>query len=116
MAANGDGKRLLDSVVGLRAHVPDEAVAEGPVTVGIRPEHIILGRGDRDARTMVVESLGNEQIVTLDIGGQELVARSTDGVKLHAGETVRWGLNTDKLHYFCPKGGQRVNRGEGSAA
>jgi ABC-type sugar transport system ATPase subunit len=80
----------------------------GPVCVGIRPEHILLGKGDNKAEITVVESLGNEQIITIAIGSRELVLRSTSGEKHRIGEVVTYALRPDRLHFFAADTGKRI--------
>ncbi|WP_108663161.1 ABC transporter ATP-binding protein [Acuticoccus kandeliae] len=89
--------------------VPASAVPEGPVTVGARPEDVLLRQGSRSVPVTVVESLGNEQIVTIDTGPRELVARVTTGPKVAIGETLTFDLNAEKLHFFSPETGRRLN-------
>ncbi|GGE41183.1 sn-glycerol-3-phosphate import ATP-binding protein UgpC [Agaricicola taiwanensis] len=89
---------------------PDGMTAplQGPLTLGIRPEHILLGQGTDKAEITVVESLGNEQIITIDTGRRELVLRSTSGEKHRIGEHVTYALRPDRLHFFAADTGRRI--------
>ena len=84
------------------------APLSGSLTVGVRPEHILLGKGSDKAEITVVESLGNEQIITINIGSRELVLRSTSGEKHRIGEHVSYTLRPDRLHYFAADSGKRI--------
>jgi len=44
--------------------------------VGVRPQHVVLGQGPHRARVDVLEPLGTEVLVHLDLGGEHLVART----------------------------------------
>lgn len=80
----------------------------GQVTVGVRPEDIVPGETLFQGKIAVVESLGNEQIVTIGLGGAELVLRTAARPKLRIGESLSCGLRTDKLHFFSPLTGERI--------
>jgi ABC-type sugar transport system ATPase subunit len=51
--------------------------------LGVRPHEVRLGRGELRARVEVVERLGSEAMVHLDLRGEALVAR-VDGPELAA--------------------------------
>jgi multiple sugar transport system ATP-binding protein len=80
----------------------------GTVTVGIRAEDILVGQGDQRGEVAVVEALGNEQIVTVVVGSRELVLRTGPRPKLKVGEPIAFGIRTDKLHFFSPETGSRI--------
>ena len=50
-----------------------DGAGEVVVVVGLRPEHLRLGEG-ADARVTLVENLGGEAVVYLDMQGQALTA------------------------------------------
>jgi multiple sugar transport system ATP-binding protein len=93
-----------------------QATAEGrQVVVGIRPEDFQPAL-DGNAQTLtgtvdVVEHLGNEQLVYLQIPGT-LVSESTEtkgttarldpGVRVRPGEQVKLAVSTDNMHIFDP--------------
>jgi multiple sugar transport system ATP-binding protein len=80
----------------------------GPVCIGVRPEHVMIGKGEDTAEITVVESLGNEQIITIQIGSRELVLRSTGNEKYRIGQTVPFALRSDRLHVFAADTGRRI--------
>jgi len=103
------------SAPGLSVTLPDryqrgaEALGRlGQVTVGIRAEDIVPGETLFEGQIVVVESLGNEQIVTLGLGGTELVLRAAARPKLRIGDSLSCSLRTDKLHFFSPQTGERI--------
>ena len=50
------------------------ATGSGDVVAGIRPEHLQLGAGGQPARVTLVENLGGEAVVYLDMDGHKLIA------------------------------------------
>ena len=86
-----------------------ESAAPGPVSLGIRPEDILLGSGDHSAAVRVVERTGHESIVRLDADGTSLIARAPGDTPIEAGETVRFSLRAERLHLFDGVTGQRLN-------
>lgn len=78
---------LFDVPVELGAHAPDITIAGGEVMVGIRPEDLLLdggssaGRLHFDARIVLREDLGGEELVYLDASGVAL----TTVVRDHGG-------------------------------
>ena len=109
-APNGGTSRLATADFAMDVGQPAGAAAPlaGKLTVGVRPEHIVLGQGADKAEITVVESLGNEQIITIATGSRELVLRSTSGEKHRIGETVTYALRPDRLHYFAADTGRRI--------
>jgi multiple sugar transport system ATP-binding protein len=80
---------------------------EGEIHVGVRPEHVGLcapdqGTGAADVR--VVEPLGAETLVSLDAGGQPLVARVVGFADLGPGDRVGVKLDRHHLHLFDAAG------------
>jgi multiple sugar transport system ATP-binding protein len=60
-------------------HAVDAASVDGEVLLGVRPENVKVvseADGGLPAEVYVAEALGNETLVRLQLGGQELVARA----------------------------------------
>jgi multiple sugar transport system ATP-binding protein len=74
--------------------------------MGIRPEDLrIAAAGDPaglcfDAIVEVVEKLGSEVLLDLQVGGRQMVAAVEPTVRTKRGERVRLALNPDRLHFF----------------
>jgi len=78
------------------------------VTLGVRPDDIALGRGALAARVDVIESLGGEALVHLEIErGDSLVARVKEPVSVRAGDSVR--VELVRVHRFDADTGERVS-------
>ena len=120
LAGNGDG-RLFESD-GVRLELRAEAAAavddqpDGPVTMGIRPEHI---RPDGafvaanpastiDAGVDVVEPLGSEILVYLTVGEDTLIAKIEPTVMPRVGERMAAALDLDRVHFFDAESGDSL--------
>ena len=95
--------------VALPAGLLDRSAASGPVSLGIRPEDVLLGSGEYGATVGVVERTGHESIVRLDAQGTPLKARAPGDTPAATGETVRFSLRVDRLHVFDAATGLRLN-------
>jgi multiple sugar transport system ATP-binding protein len=83
-------------------------VEPGPVTVGIRPEHLKLapnGSGELVGRVDVVEQLGNSTLLYIDLGGQtQVVAEEGGECPARLGETVKLAVAPASAHLFDERG------------
>jgi multiple sugar transport system ATP-binding protein len=90
-------------------------IEEAGVTMGIRPEHIQVfsepREGAIEASVYVTELMGNETFVFLSVGANRLIARAPADFRAEVESKVWLQLATDKVHYFDPKSGERLNRG-----
>jgi multiple sugar transport system ATP-binding protein len=97
--------------------VPCEPGKDGPVVLGIRPQHLEItddsARGDGVVRAEVgvVEPMGNEQIVyvTLADGGRA-VAVAPVQPRIVAGEKVSIRVRPEGIHVFEAGSGKRLSR------
>ena len=78
----------------------------GDCYLGIRPEDLSdmtgkgLPEGDRiHAKVEVVEPLGDEMIVYLDVAGEPMLAKMR-AVRMSVGDELEIGLNKDRAHIF----------------
>jgi multiple sugar transport system ATP-binding protein len=106
-----DGDLRADNA-GFGIDVPAEAAprllpyAGRDVTMGIRPEDLRLANGGDpaglcfDAVIEVVEKLGSEILLDLQVGGQSMVAAVEPTVRARRGDKVRLALRGDRLHFF----------------
>ncbi|MCW7537825.1 ABC transporter ATP-binding protein [Aquabacterium sp. A7-Y] len=95
------------------ARVAGSVAAGEPVTLGIRPEHVEVGRGPHRARITHVERLGEHSYVYLAVAqngqdgidagqdreGQTLLAKTLDE-RLAVGSDVAFSLPAETLHVF----------------
>lgn len=78
--------------------------------VGIRPEHLHLDpEGPLEAAVALVEHLGHEDLVTVNLeGGETLVVRHPRRDDVVSGDRVRVRWEEDRLHHFDAVSGRRV--------
>ena len=95
--------------VALPAGLLDQSAAPGPISLGIRPEDILLGSGDHTAAVGVVERMGHESIFRLDAQGTPLIVRAPGDTPIESGETVHFSLRVERLHIFDSTTGLRLN-------
>jgi multiple sugar transport system ATP-binding protein len=79
----------------------------GPVCLGMRPQHIRLGKpaGENQigfsGTLMVTEQLGDEQLLAVRIGKSEIRIAGVDpDLSLAPGARIEAGIATDNLHFF----------------
>jgi ABC-type sugar transport system ATPase subunit len=93
-------------------HPPMNLIEESPdgggSRLGIRPEDVLLSlaphAGWGDARVLVVEPMGSETLVTLDVNGQRVVARADGDIALAADEIVWVSFPVEKVVRFDAQG------------
>jgi multiple sugar transport system ATP-binding protein len=125
LETRGDDLWLVSEDLALR--VPDRASSllkaanHSSVTIGIRPEHILVATPDGPApdgirlraTVDVVELLGNEQFVYLDSDWKEqIVARVAPEPLLEAGQNVEVILPSDRLHFFDVETSEAIRQDE----
>jgi multiple sugar transport system ATP-binding protein len=79
------------------------SITEGPAgaeTIGIRPEDVVLGRGDGLGEVLTVEHLGAETVVLLKVGGHEVHALAGPGEPAHPGDRVIVSTLPEAALYF----------------
>ena len=78
------------------------------LTIGIRPEHLLLSKSDRNnltAQVQVVEHLGSESYVYVQaISGESLTLRVNGEATVLPNQEVNLFLDPKFLHYFDAKG------------
>jgi multiple sugar transport system ATP-binding protein len=107
------GDRAIPARGSLAARLQRVINSEGKVQFGVRPEDVHLGHETDDAaatgKVFVVEDLGNERLVTLDLGGQYFVARAPADYPAEMEQTLSFSFNPDRAHLFDVVTGQRVD-------
>ena len=88
-------------------HIPLKTEQIGPVTIGIRPEHIQVFSEPQDgaiaATVYVTELMGNETFVFLSVGTNRLIARAPADFRAELESRVWITITTDKVHFFDPE-------------
>ena len=80
--------------------------------IGIRPEdmHIIDGPVGIPGTVDIVEELGAESFVYINVGEQRFVARADKGRTPQRGEEVLLSFDVKNAHHFDPETGERIER------
>jgi multiple sugar transport system ATP-binding protein len=104
----GPTLRFGNIVLPLSTGMPRSATRRA-VSVGVRPEDVLLGAGPFAATVRVFEPTGHECIVTLDAGGVPLTARLPGDARLAVGSSVPFALRDERIHVFDRETGARLN-------
>ncbi len=105
IAAEAGAERIETGVLG-SLPLPEGGVPAGPLTLGIRPENLVLGAaGGAEAQVVLLEHLGDEILVELKLAdGQQAVAKIAPGLSLTVGETVTVAPGDGPVHLFDAAG------------
>ena len=98
--------------------IADGSSTPQEVTLGVRPEDIELapnhGPETVDATVNVVEPMGKESVLHLEVGGTEITASIAGEYDIGHGEQVRLRFPRDRIHAFDASTGETVfNRERG---
>jgi multiple sugar transport system ATP-binding protein len=82
------------------------AEAHGAATIGIRPEHLIVGAGGTlEATVETVEHLGSDTLVHAALAaGERLIARAAADLAVRPGDAVTLALDPAGIHRFDASG------------
>ncbi|WP_411678653.1 ABC transporter ATP-binding protein [Clostridium thailandense] len=86
--------------------VEDKGYLGKEVVMGIRPENIYEGQGSEntnmtiEAKVDLTELMGAETYIYLSKGKSNITARVSGSSKVKAGDTIKVGLDTNKIHIF----------------
>jgi len=78
------------------------------VTIGIRPEDIQLGGDEIFAKLLVVEPLGNETILHLQLDEDPLVVKTKEPPDREIGASIGITFSLDKVYLFNGDTGERI--------
>ncbi|HEY0614963.1 MAG TPA: sn-glycerol-3-phosphate ABC transporter ATP-binding protein UgpC [Candidatus Elarobacter sp.] len=84
-----------------RSAVP--STGTGDLVLGVRPEDVLLhadGAGTIAAVVDVVEPLGPEQVLYLNVGSVQITARAPADVTVVGGDAIALGINANRVHLF----------------
>jgi multiple sugar transport system ATP-binding protein len=81
-----------------------------PLVLGLRPEHVVVGPAPVDALTglatvTLVEPLGAETLLTLQVAQQTLVCRASSELIVTTGDTLTFSVHPRHVHAFHPDSG-----------
>ncbi|HET9288400.1 MAG TPA: ABC transporter ATP-binding protein [Gaiella sp.] len=84
--------------------------ADPGLELGVRPEHLRLGHGPARGSVALVEPVGSEAYVHVDVAGVRLVARCDSAGRPQPGDQVLLSAVPDHVHLFDAATGARVRR------
>lgn len=86
------------------------AVAGKALTVGVRPEGIVVGGefAKFSAKVDVLEHLGHEYVGYLQIGETHITSTIDTDAGVKEGQTVEFGLRLQDIHFFDPESGVAI--------
>ncbi len=102
--------RMLEKV---HKRLPNTVARQDPgrILLGIRPAHIRVsadGEGLFEGSISLISALGNENLLYIDIMGQEILAAVTDAGSFQEGQTVRVDFDETTLYLFRKEDGGRI--------
>jgi ABC-type sugar transport system ATPase subunit len=92
------------NVFAARGPLVPPGLADGAFEVGVRPEHVRLGRDGEAGTVVMVEPVGSEAYVHLAVGDLSLVARVPAEWRPEPGAVVGVTLDPDHVHLFGATG------------
>ncbi|EJN02317.1 sn-glycerol-3-phosphate ABC transporter ATP-binding protein UgpC [Phyllobacterium sp. YR531] len=98
------------AVSGITIPLPEKAkkYIGDDVTVGIRPEHLTVEEGGLAAQVLLVEPMGHETQITVQLADNPITGLFRERLALQAGSGVKIGFKTEALHMFSAKDGHRL--------
>ncbi len=106
------GPAVFQSEGGLRFPVGaiPHAAQGRRVTLGVRPEHVVITPDGVPAEVLVVEPTGSETQVNVKNGQHEFVCLFRERIRPRPGEMIRISPMAQHIHLFDVETGQRVAR------
>jgi multiple sugar transport system ATP-binding protein len=106
-----DGQATVPGLGALQ--LADAAGNSGPITIGIRPEHVTLGEADGGLKLngtiTIIEYLGSEVFVYVALPTEQTILVQTPGnASFRKGEPIALTLGPENLHIF-DAAGQRIS-------
>ena len=87
-----------------------EGLSDGPVTLGVRPEHLRLDPAGVMAEVLIIEPTGSETQVALRLGGHDFVGVFRERITVSPGERIGIAFDSTLLHLFDAETGKRLVR------
>jgi multiple sugar transport system ATP-binding protein len=111
-----DEKQLMFDAPGISVLIQEEYKQQllpyvgKEVILGVRPENIVVdSKSSIKAKVEVVEPMGNEIIIYLDIEGNHLLMRMEERLPLKPDDTVNVSFKDKHLHFFDVKTEECIN-------
>jgi multiple sugar transport system ATP-binding protein len=109
----GDNDATLEFPQALHHLVTEKKHAEDELTIGVRPEGVLVSRsqmaGYIAVEAHIIEPLGPFDVVDLKFGPRLLRARTPSGYVAKAGDTVWAKLDEAQTHFFSTRTGESLH-------
>ena len=79
------------------------------VVIGIRPENVKIGSGPYRGRVAILEPLGRDMIVHIEVDGMTIRALAPSDLNIREGDIISFDLDYDYLHLFDKKSGEIIS-------
>lgn len=116
----GEGPGAFEFPAQLTRRIAETAAASSGLTLGIRPEGVLISLAETPGHVPVeahlIEPLGAYDIVDLKIGPQLVRARTPSGFVARAGDRVWARLDPAQTHFFDTKTGNSLQTRSGDGA
>ncbi len=76
------------------------------VVIGIRPEHVLIGEGPYTGKVIIIEPLGRDAIVHIDVNGYVIRALTSEFHDIKEGDVVKFDFDYSSIHIFNGKSGE----------
>jgi multiple sugar transport system ATP-binding protein len=105
-----DGVFSDGAVEALGARWPTDmkAAEKKQIKYGVRPEHVTVGSGPIEAEVVVVEPMGAETEMVLQVGGQRLTVVTHGRATYGPGDRIRISPQKENVHLFDAASGTRI--------
>ncbi|MEZ5784220.1 MAG: sn-glycerol-3-phosphate ABC transporter ATP-binding protein UgpC [Rhizobiaceae bacterium] len=94
---------------GTRLTLPRAVRSDARVTVGLRPEHLVLAQDGWPAAVSVVEPTGSETQITARLADRVIRVLVRGRTRVRPGETIHLTIAPDDLHVFDTATGKRFD-------
>jgi multiple sugar transport system ATP-binding protein len=107
------GKIHADGLVasGVTIPLPEKAqkYVGDEVVIGIRPEHLTVEEDGLPASVLLVEPMGHETQITIQLGVASVTGLFRERLPLQTGSSLQVGFKTGSIHLFSADDGRRLD-------
>jgi multiple sugar transport system ATP-binding protein len=106
---SGD-RAVVVAVDGTRFEVTNAGAANDgqAVTLGIRPEHLVISEDGAEGEVIVVEPTGSETQVVVRLSGRDVIGVFRERHEFRPGEKIHFHAQPDLVHLFDKNTGQHL--------
>ena len=97
------------AAAGVTLPLPQGAEGHAQAVYGIRPEHLSLAESGLAATVLLVEPMGSETQVTMQLGDNQIIGIFRERVQTQPGQLIHVQPNLAYVHLFDAATGQRLN-------